>query len=85
VQFAAIMLALAAKAAFAIPSPEFFAEYNDVVSVGFWFVGYLAFVYSLCTVLAASFGVFEVVRWFDDFVSNDRDSTLRSSKNSDAS
>jgi hypothetical protein len=36
-------------------------------------------------VLAASFGVFEVVRWFDDFVSNDRDSTLRSSKNSDAS
>lgn len=73
VQFIAIVLALASKAAFAIKAPRFFVEYNEIVSEVFWFVGYFAFVYSLCTVLAASFGVFEVVRWFDDFVSSERE------------
>lgn len=37
------------------------------------FLGCLAFLYALLTAVAATFGVFRVASWYDDFLAEDRD------------
>lgn len=72
VQFIGIVLALVSKSFYALPSPDFFLGFNLIAGGVLWAFSYFVFLYALSVVLAASFAVYEVVCWFDDFVSHKR-------------
>ena len=70
VQFVALTLALICKSIYALKPFSWFDQYNIVASSIFWCASYFIFLYALTVVMAASFGVFEVVKWFDDYVTD---------------
>jgi hypothetical protein len=72
IQFITLIDALIAQSIYSLPAFHWFEQLNHVASILFWFVSYLLFIYSLSMVLAASFGVYEVVRWFDEYVTQKR-------------
>lgn len=68
VQFIAIILAFIAKSLYELPPMRWFVPFNDVATWLFWGGAFFAFLYALSVVLAASFAVFEIVGWFDLYV-----------------
>jgi len=68
IQSAALFFAFAASAAYKVEAPPELYQLNEAVKPIFWFICYFFFVYSLFTVLAAAFAIFEVVHWFDCYV-----------------
>lgn len=73
VQFLALVFALIAKSMYKIGPPDWFSPWNGLFRVIFWACSYFVFMYALTVVLAASFAVYEVVKWFDDYVTAKRD------------
>lgn len=70
IQFIALIVALMAKSLYQVDSPHWFMRIDDVVTPVFWAISYFIFMYALTVVLAASFAVYEVVQWFDEYVTN---------------
>jgi len=68
IQATALLMAFLASAIYAYPVLCGFEEANNFARPIFWALGYFFFIYALFTILAAAFAVFEVVHWFDEFV-----------------
>lgn len=75
VQIVAIILAFIAKSSYSLPAFSWFEKFNEEISLAFWCVCFFIFTYSLLAALAASFAIFEVVNWFDDYVTQEKKNT----------
>lgn len=70
IQLVALLFSLLAKSAYKLSAPPWFTSINEFIRPVFWGLGYFLFLYALMVVLAASLGVFEVVRWYDDYATD---------------
>lgn len=73
VQFIALILALLSAAFYEVECPIWFSQFEPVARFILWGFSYFFFIYSICTILAASFAIFEIVQWFDKFISYSRE------------
>jgi hypothetical protein len=76
IQFIALILAICAKSFYAVKAPEWFVSINYFASLFLWGLSFLVFIYALSVVLAASFAVYEIVRWFDIDVTIKRENKI---------
>lgn len=72
-QVLALFLGLAASAAYLLPAPDWFAQLNQYLRPAFWGGAFFIFVYALTLVAASALAAFEVVRWFDDARTKERE------------
>ena len=68
VQVLAVATALFCSAAYKMEVVSGFEVINSVLSYCFWGIGFFFFSYSILLVLAAAFGIYEISRWFEEFV-----------------